>query len=75
MIPRNTPNRNGIIIFILVNITDIEAILPMEDNIILYVPSIIRRAEEDTPGTTVPMASRRPEINSIIISKIFPFNI
>ena len=55
--------------------SELDSVLQEEDNIILYVPSIIRRAEEDTPGTTVPMASRRPEINSIIISKIFPFNI
>ena len=74
-IPSNTPSNYGSIIFILVIIVSIFVILPNVANIILYVPNIIRSAEDDTPGTTVPKASKRPDTNNIIISKIFPCNL
>ena len=46
--------------------------LPIEDIIILYVPNIMSNAEDDTPGTTVPIASSIPDISITIISKMFP---
>ena len=73
IIPSNNPKINGIITFILVRSVDISVMLPIEDIIILYVPNIMSRAEEDTPGTTVPIASSIPDINIIIVSKMFPF--
>ena len=46
---------NGIITFMSIT-------LAIASIIILYVPSIIRSADELTPGTTVPMASVIPDM-------------
>lgn len=53
--PIINPIMNGIITFMSIT-------LAIASIIILYVPSIIRSADELTPGTTVPIASVIPDM-------------